>query len=354
MYGPSFVPPLRLGLLGCGGVAHNFCRHLAGSPYGQVRAVASRDPARSHAFAAEHGIARAHPSYESLLLDAQLDAVYLPLPNSLHAEWAIRALEAGKHVLCEKPLALGHGEATAMFDAARRHRMMLLESYPYYFQPQTGVLLDLLHSGELGAVLSVQASIGFSLRKPEGNIRLDPALGGGALLDAGCYPLSLVRLVMGCAPERVLADATWAASGVDLSASATLYFADGRRAQLACAMDTAAHRHATIACSQGVVETDFLNHTAEPGAPNPLDLTPGLLRVRRGTGAGVPFESIACGTGSGFAFAVEALARVVAARDTAAIERAAQASLDIAATLEALVLSARAGRPVRVAHAHPL
>jgi len=113
--------------------------------------VASRTADRAAAFAAAHGIGRHHGSYEALLRDEEVQAVYVPLPNSLHAEWAIKAAEHGKHVLCEKPLALGLRQAERMFDAAERHRVMLLESYPYYFQPQTREMLALLHGGAIGA-----------------------------------------------------------------------------------------------------------------------------------------------------------------------------------------------------------
>ncbi len=239
-----------------------------------------------------------------------------------------------------------------MFDAARRHRVMLLEAYPYYFQPQTGALVALLNEGAIGTVRSMQSCFGFTVSNPQANIRMKPELGGGALLDAGSYALSVIRLVMGCAPQRVRADATWADSGVDISLMATLYFADGRRAQLSCAMDAANHRRATIVGSAGTIETEYLNHTGAlaGGRPdNAYGYLPSQLRVRRGTANTIPFEDIQCGSGSGFRFAAEAFARVVAEADFAAIERAAQASLDIAATLEALARSARLGHAVDVA-----
>jgi predicted dehydrogenase len=340
--------PLRIGVLGCANVARGFVRDVAASPAVEVTAVASRSAATAAAFAAAHGVARHHGSYEALLADAAVDAVYLPLPNSLHAEWAMRAAAAGKHVLCEKPLALGLAEATAMFAAAQRHGVMLLEAFPYYFQPQTGDMLALLASGAIGSLCSVQASCGFTLSRPQGNIRLQPELGGGALLDAGSYPLSLIRLVMGTAPQRVQADARWADSGVDIGLSANLHFADGRRALLSCAMDTATHRHASIVGTLGVIETEYLNHTSTQAGGHPFGHLPSLLRLRRGVGNAVPFETVHSATGSGFRFAAEAFAGVVAARDFAAVARAAAASLDNAATLEALARSARLGRPVDV------
>lgn len=340
--------PLRLGILGCAKIAHQFARDVAGCEAVQTVAVASRQADKAQAFARQFGIARAHDSYEALLADPQVDAVYIPLPNHLHATWAMRAAEAGKHVLCEKPLTLGLADAQAMFAAARRHGVMLLEAYPYYFQPQTGDMLALLHSGAIGEVRSVQASFGFTLAPGTGNIRWQAEAGGGALLDAGSYPISLIRLVMGEAPVRVLADARWASSGVDVAMSALLHFADGRQASMSCAMDTANHRHATIAGSQGTIETEYLNHTAASPVAHPHGYLPSQLRVRRGTANTIAFEDVASATGSGFRFAAQAFASVVQARDFDAIELAARASLDIAATLQALQASARSGAWVEV------
>lgn len=348
----SHFAALRLGILGCAKIAHQFARDLAGCDSVQIVAVASRQADKAQAFAREFGIARAHDSYEALLVDPQVDAVYLPLPNHLHAPWAMRAAEAGKHVLCEKPLTLGLADAHAMFQAARRHGVMLLEAYPYYFQPQTGDLLALLHSGVIGQVRTVHASFGFTLVPGTGNIRWQPEAGGGALLDAGAYPISLIRLVMGEAPTRVLADARWADTGVDVGMTALLRWADGRQASLSCAMDAANHRRATIAGSQGTIETEYLNHTAAPGATHPCGYLPSQMRVRRGTANTLAFEEVVSATGSGFCFAAQAFARVVQARDFDAIERAARASLDIAATLQALQASARSGGWVDVQQPH--
>ena len=339
---------MRIGILGCANIARQFVRDVTDSPMVRVVAVASRRLETATEFAKPFGIARCHGSYEALLADSGVDCIYLPLPNSMHAEWAIKAAEAGKHVLCEKPLALGLVQARQMFDAARANQVMLLEAFPYYFQPQTGAMLDLLHSGAIGTVRSVQACFGFTLANAATNIRLNPELGGGALLDAGSYVASLIRLVMGTAPERVHADATWADSGVDIRMMATLHYADGRRAQLSCAMDAANHRRATIVGSAGTIETEFLNHTGTPAGSSPFGYLPSQLRVRRGTANTVPFEDVVSGAGSGLRFAAEAFATVVEARDFDAIDRAALASLDNAATLEALARSARLGHAVDV------
>ena len=338
--------PLRMGVLGTAKIARQWIRDLQGCDAVQIVAVASRSDAAAQAFAREYSLPRWHGSYEALLADADVDAIYIPLPNSLHATWAIAAARQGKHVLCEKPLALGKEEAEAMFAAARDNGVVLLEAYPWWFQPQTRDLLALLQGGAIGDVRTVQASFGFTLANGgTGNIRMNPELGGGALLDAGSYTLSMIRLVMGEAPQFVVAHATYADTGVDISLMATLLYADGRRAQLSCAMDVANHRRATIMGTAGTIETEYLNHTSD-GPGHPWGYLPSELRVRRGTANSIPFEPVRSATGSGFRFGAEAFADVVAMGDTAAVERAAQASIDIAATLEAIARSAREGRAI--------
>jgi hypothetical protein len=255
--------PLRIGVLGCANIAKQFVRDVAQSPSVAIQAVASRDLTKAKEFAKAHGIARSYGNYESMLSDSALDAIYVPLPNSMHAEWAIRAMQAGKHVLCEKPLALNLAEVTRMFDVADQQNVMLLEAYPYWFQPQTRDLLACLSPQLVGEIRSMQASFGFTLSNPSTNIRMNPSLGGGSLLDAGSYPISMIRLVMQCAPKSVMAHAQWSESGVDISMSATLFYADGRTAQMSCAMNAANYRRAVIAGSQGTVETEYLNHTSD-------------------------------------------------------------------------------------------
>jgi len=340
---------LKIGVLGCAKIANGFVRDVLPSDLVEIVAVASRDLGKAQAFAAQYGLPQAWGSYEALLADPNVDAIYLPLPNTMHAPWAMAASRAGKHVLCEKPLTLTRDEAQEMFDRARQHGVMLLESFPYYFQPQTGDMLTLLQSGAIGQVRSVQASFGFTLA-PEatGNIRFNPDLGGGALLDAGSYPLSLIRLVMGQAPLRVIAQSNWAASGVDLSTMATLEYADGRRAQIMCSMDVANVRRATICGTAGTLETEYLNHTADAAGQSPYGYLPSHMRVRRGIANTLAFEDIRSPSGSGFRFAAEAFAKVIRDKDHAAIARAAQASIDNAATLQALASSARLGVAVEL------
>ena len=202
----TVAPVLRMGVLGAANIARQFIAGVRGSALVAVECVASRDAAKGRDFAAETGVARSCASYEALLADPAIDAVYNPLPNSLHAEWSIRAAEAGKHVLCEKPLAVTEAEARAMFAAAAAHGVILREAYPYMAQPQTVTMRRLLREGAIGRVQFVQAAIGFSLAAGP-NVRLEPELGGGAVLDAGSYPVSLVRIAAGERPIRAAATA---------------------------------------------------------------------------------------------------------------------------------------------------
>ena len=346
--GAGVAQPLSLGILGCANIARVFTRDVTPSPHVRIAAVASRDADNAASFAAANGIARSHGSYEALLADADIDAVYIPLPNSMHAQWAVKAAHAGKHILCEKPLALGRRDAEAMFKAAAREGVMLLESFPWWFQPQTGAMMKLIADGGIGEVRSVQASCGFMITDALARTRLDASLGGGAVFDCGCYPLSLIQLVMGCAPVRVTAMASSSSDSVDISTMATLEYADGRRAQLSCAMDTASHRHATIVGSGGVIETGYPNHTSEDSEANAFGYRPGRMEVRKGTAMTAPFETIAVPGGSGFRFAAEAFAMKIASRDADAVAQAAEASIDIASTLEAIWRSIKSNSPVAV------
>lgn len=326
------APPLRIGVLGTANIAHPFCEGLAGSSTVQVVAVGSRSAAAAAAFAQRHGIPRVHGSYEALLADPEVDAIYNPLPNSLHAPWSERALRAGKHVLCEKPLTVTLAESRALFAVARETGRVLLEAYPYRYQPQTLRMRQLIDEGAIGEVRLVQAFFGITL--PAGpNIRLDPALGGGATLDLGCYAVSLARLAVGRRPLRVTAHALYTEGGVDLRLTGSIHYEGGAVAQVGCAMDTAVHRAATIVGSSGLIETDYQNHT---GAKRPC-----YLRLRRGTGWDAVAEPVPFDTGDGFRLEAEHFAGLVAGTAPAGDDMLL--TLQNMATLEALLASARAG-----------
>ncbi|HYZ63846.1 MAG TPA: Gfo/Idh/MocA family oxidoreductase [Acetobacteraceae bacterium] len=340
--------PVRFGILGAANIARSFVRGLAGSAFARVEAVGSRRAETAASFSAELGIPRAYGSYEAVLADPEIEAVYVPLPNDMHAEWGIRAAEAGKHVLCEKPLALGGAAARAMFAAARAHGVRLVEAYPYMSQPQTLRLRALLAEGAIGRLQMITASFGFALCAPDGtplrnpaDIRLDPARGGGALLDAGTYPMSLIRLAAGAAPRRVWATGRWTSTGVDLAVAATLEFSDGLVAQLSCSMAAAGYRHATLIGDAGVIETSFSNHAPEDGPPL-------ALRLRRGVVGTAPFETIEVPGGSGFRLEAESFARMVRLGPEEWDGANEGESVDTAATLEAVLESVRTGTWVEV------
>ena len=168
----------------------------------RVVAIASRDGARARAVATELGIARAHDSYEALLADREIDAVYIPLPNDMHPEWAIRAAQAGKHVLCEKPLAMTAAEAERMVAAADTAGVVLMEAFMYRLHPSWVAVRDIVNTGRLGRLTAVQSWFSYYNDDP-GNIRNMRAAGGGALYDIGCYNVSLSRLLFGAEPTRV-------------------------------------------------------------------------------------------------------------------------------------------------------
>jgi xylose dehydrogenase (NAD/NADP) len=321
---------LRVGILGAAKIAGSFMVGAKASSRIEVVAVASRERSRGEAFAHAHGIPRAC-SYDELIADRGIDAIYNPLPNSLHAEWSIAAARTGKHVLCEKPLAVGEAEARAMFAAADVSGTVLVEAFPYMFQPQTLEIERLVASGAIGEVRLMFATFGFTIADP-GNIRLDPGLGGGALMDAGCYPVSFVRQVLGHRPQRVTATARWE-GGIDQVLAATLELPGGAIAQISCSFATAVHRHAIIAGTTGVIETDYHNHTDRAAAPS--------YRIKRSTDWQAEFDTVAVSSENGFRLEIDAFADMIERGDRAAVLARRAASLDNAWTLAAILDAAR-------------
>jgi len=331
--------PLRIGILGTARIARSFVEGVKPSTRVLVTAVASRDAVKARAFAQQAGLERHFASYEGLLADRDIDAVYIPLPNSLHAEWSIRAARAGKHVLCEKPLSTTAEEARAMFETARRHGVHVVEGYPYRAQPQTLKMRELLSAGVIGDVQLIQASFGFTLGAGE-NIRLSPQLGGGALMDIGTYPVSLARMIAKQRPARVHAVAEWSMSGVDRALGATLSFASGLFAQVTCSFNTCVHRQAMIAGSNGMIQTTFLNHTLGPAQA--------VLQLRVGTGKDAVDSIVATSAVNGFLAEAESFARLVEYGPAEWSGATPEESIDIMATLEAIRESARSGGVIEI------
>ncbi|HEY4212786.1 MAG TPA: Gfo/Idh/MocA family oxidoreductase [Steroidobacteraceae bacterium] len=328
---------LRIGILSTARIARTFVANVAPSKLVHVTAVASRDARKAEAFARELGIPKHHGSYEALLQDPEVDAVYNPLPNSLHAEWSIRATQAKKHVLCEKPLASSVTEAVAMFESARQNCVHLAEGYPYRAQPHSLKLRELLAAGTIGTVNLVQSSFGFTMSDST-NIRLNAALGGGALLDGGAYPISLVRMVANARPARVMAVAQWMAGGVDRAVAATYEFQSGLVAQISCSFSQEPHRQALIVGTQGAIQTTYMNHAPPKG--------PAILLIKRGGGWTTDYEPLEVPAGNGFFAEAESFARLVQAGAGGWTGVTPEESIDIMMMIEGALLSARSGRPV--------
>jgi predicted dehydrogenase len=221
---------LRWGILGPGRIAPRIVRATALSPRSELVAVASRDAGRAASFAATHGIARSFGSYESLLAAPDIDVVYVSLPNHLHAEWTIRALDAGKHVLCEKPLALTVDDVDAIAAAAARSGRIAVEAFMYLHHPQTLAAVELARGGALGPLELVNGTFSFFLSKAD-DPRIDPSMGGGSLWDVGCYPVSLARRIAAEEPDRLAAFARFDEMGVDRTFIGQLHFPGGLLAQ---------------------------------------------------------------------------------------------------------------------------
>jgi predicted dehydrogenase len=200
-----------------------------------VAAVAARDVSRAQAFAAKHGIARVHDSYEALLADPDIDAIYNPLPNGLHGKWTRAALAAGKHVLCEKPFTANAAEAREIADVAAQSDRVVMEAFHYRYHPLALRIEEIIASGELGKLKHVEASLCFPLPKFS-DIRYNYALAGGATMDAGCYPVHMVRTFGGSTPEVVSAHAKLRGPQIDRAMTAELRFADGHTGRIRCSM----------------------------------------------------------------------------------------------------------------------
>lgn len=208
---------------------------IQASGNGELVAVASRDAKRAQAFAAEAGIPTSYGSYEELLADESIDAIYNPLPNSLHKAWTIKAAEAGKHILCEKPLTVSAAESREMASAASGAGVKLMEGFMYRFHPRTIQALDMLHGGAIGDIKQIRSSFTFKLDRPN-DIRWDLDLGGGALLDLGCYCVNMSRIVAGEEPAEVRAMANFGESGVDKQMAGSMRFESGLLAHFDCAL----------------------------------------------------------------------------------------------------------------------
>jgi len=227
--------PLRFGILGAARIAPDALIKAAQNvPDADVVAVAARDPKRAREFADAHSIPRVLATYDDLVNDPELDVIYNPLPNSLHCEWTIAALRAGKHVLCEKPLASNAVEAERMAKAADESGKILGEAFHYRYHPLADRIRALMTDGTLGRLVRVEGD--FSVPIPETNIRFDWGLAGGATMDLGCYPLHMIRYFSGLTPRVVSAKAETGPKNIDIAMDVDLELAGGVTAKMSCAM----------------------------------------------------------------------------------------------------------------------
>jgi len=217
---------LRWGVIGAAGINQSVIPAIQASSTGSVVAIASRDLAKAQSAAERFNIPTAYGSYEELLLDRSIDAVYIPLPNHLHKEWTIRAAEAGKHVLCEKPLALNAEEAQEMVDACAKANVKLAEAFMYRHNPRWDKIQAIIASGEIGEIRALHGAFTFNNAQDKKNVRYKAEWGGGSVYDVGCYPLSLARLIMGSAPTAVTAHAFFSQEhdSVDMMCSGLIEF----------------------------------------------------------------------------------------------------------------------------------
>ena len=252
---------LNWGIISTGRISAAFARALKHSTHGSLLAVASRTEENADAFAVTHDVPRAYAGYEALLLDPEVDAVYVATPHPMHAQWAIRAAEAGKHVLCEKPLTLNAYEAMAMVEAARRNDVFLMEAFMYRCHPQTEKLVELLRQGVIGEVRMIRASFGFKGGRDLEERHFNNALGGGGILDLGGYAVSMCRLIAAVALEQEVAEPidVHAAghmspeSRVDAYTAATLLFPGDVVAEVACSIQVALDNDVRIFGTEGSI-----------------------------------------------------------------------------------------------------
>jgi predicted dehydrogenase len=283
------MEPLRFGIISTGNIARQFIEGINGGALdSRVVAVASRSMEKSQVFANEYSIPDAHGSYDDLLADPQVEAVYNALPNLYHKEWTLKALAAGKHVLCEKPMGMDAQETEAMFDAARSADRLLTEAFMYRTHPQTIAVLDKIRQGAIGEVKLIRTTFCYRTEKIDGNTRFDQSLGGGAIMDIGCYCIDLARQITGEDPASIQANGRLVESTdggkIDVGASAVLAYPSGVVSTITCAMDTQASNVAQICGTRGYIDV------LVPWKPGVAEPTWMLRTMKRPRQDGVPDE----------------------------------------------------------------
>ena len=315
--------PVRWGILGTGGITAKLLAGAAASPDAEVVAVGSRDTARATAFAAANGIPRAHGSYDDLLEDPGVEAVYISLPNALHHPWTMRSLAAGKHVLCEKPYSRHPDEVEAAFDLAERASLVLSEAFMWRHHAQADRIVELLP--ELGRLQLIRASFSWRLTDPA-DVRLRADLDGGSLMDVGCYAASGSRMLAGEEPDVVFGMGVPGPTGVDLRFAGVLHFPSGTLAEISSGF-TSDFRSLEAVGTDGSAEL-----------VDPWHATPAVV-VRDRTAS--PLDDA-----DPYRLEVEDVGAAIRGTRTARLGRVD--ALGQARTIDALLRSAESGAPVRL------
>ena len=324
--------PVRWGILSTADINEKVLAGVSGSPAVSVVAVGSRSLSAAEEFASRHGIERAHGSYEELLADPDIEAVYIPLPNGLHVEWTLAALAAGKHVLCEKPLSARAEDVEHCFDSADEAGLVLSEGFMWRHHPQADRLVKLVREGAIGELRLVRAAFSFPLdRFPD--VRWDAGLEGGALLDVGCYCVSGSRVLTGAEPERVHGEAVMGESGVDGRFAGTMRFPGDVLSVFDCGFDLPTRDELEAIGSEGSLFLDDPWHSVEPG-----------IELRRADGS---LEAVEIERANPYRLELEDVSAAVRGEREPRLGRAD--AVGQARALEALLRSAAEGRPVEVA-----
>ena len=323
---------LRWGILGTARINRRLIPAIRAAGRSTLVAVASRDAARAEAYAREWEIPHGIGGYDQILQRSDIDAVYIPLPNSEHVRWTLAAIAAGKHVLCEKPMALAAEDVDRIGDAARLRRVVVEEGFMYRHEPQTTRVAALVADGAVGAVRAIVSGFTYAQSRPN-DVRLDPALGGGALWDVGCYPVTYALLLMGRSPQHVAGAAHWLPSGVDEELSGILSFPGGTMASCYAGFRAAYRTWLDVLGTEGSLRVP---RPFRPGPRATLELE------RLGTTEQIDVD----GSSDLFVREVEDFER--AALDGAPIVVSLSDSRLAASTLAALLESARRARPEAV------
>jgi xylose dehydrogenase (NAD/NADP) len=321
---------LNWGILSTAAINSAVIAPLRMSRRNHLLAVASRQQARADVYATAWGIPRAYGKYEAMLDDPEIDVIYISLPNSMHAEWSVKAAKAGKHVLCEKPLATSVQDVDAISGAAAQAGVVVAEAFMYRHHPQTIRVQEMVSAGEIGQLRVIRGGFTFNIQNPE-DVRLNPGLGGGGIWDVGCYPISYARAVAGGDPADVFGWQITGASRVDETFLGQMRFADGVYAQFDCGFRAPERMLMEFVGSAGVIT---LRNAFKPGLGSEI-----LLHREDGTS-----ESVAVAGQELYLGEIEDMADCVLQGKTPRI--GLSDSRGNVATIVALLESARQGRPI--------